>query len=129
MLRLAPLAALLVLLAAACGPPGPQVYSSSKTQACLTKQGYKVTPPPASDFVASTALGGSFRVKLAQNAVTVAFGDTVKNAAALDGVYRSVHAKNVGIDDVLRDQGNAVMLWHAHPSDHDLGVVQGCLKT
>lgn len=128
MLRLAPLAALVVLLAAACGPPGPQVYSNAKTRACLTQLGYKVTPPPAFDFVASTALGGSFRVKLARNNVTVAFGDTIKNAASLDGVYRSVHAKNVGIDDVLRDMGNAVMLWHAHPSDHDLGVVQGCLK-
>jgi hypothetical protein len=128
-LRLVPLAALVVLLAAACGPPGPKVYSSANTRVCLTKLGYKLSPPPASDFVASTALGGAFRVKLARNFVTVAFGDTIKNAEALDGVYRSVHAKNVGIDDVLRDMGNAVMLWHAHPSDHDLGVVQGCLKT
>jgi hypothetical protein len=120
---------LVVLLAAACGPPGPKVYSSAHTRACLAKLGYKLTPPPTSDFVASTALGGAFHVKLAHNAVTVAFGDTIKNAESLDGVYRSVHAKNVGIDDVLHDMGNAVMLWHAHPSDDDLGVVQGCLKT
>jgi hypothetical protein len=128
-LRLAPLAVLVVLLAAACGPPGPKVYSPAKSRSCLTQLGYKVTPPPASDFVASTALGGSFRVKLAKNFVVVSFGDTIKNADSLDTVYRSVHTKNVGIDDVLHETGNAVMLWHAHPSDHDLGVVQGCLKT
>lgn len=129
MLRLAPIAVLVVLLAAACGPPGPKVYSRAKSRSCLTKLGYKPTRPPASDFVASTALGGSFRVTLPRNFVTVSFGDTVKNADTLDAVYRSVHAKNVGIDDVLRNMGNAVMLWHAHPSDHDLGVIQSCLKT
>jgi hypothetical protein len=128
-LRLVPLAALVVLLAAACGPPGPKVYSTANTRACLTKLGYKLDLPPVSDFVASTALGGAFRVKLARNFVTVSFGDTIKNADSLDAVYRSVHTKNVGIDDVLREMGNAVMLWHSHPSDHDLGVVQGCLKT
>jgi hypothetical protein len=128
-LRFAPLAVLVVLLAAACGPPGPKVYSPAKTRACLTQGGHKLKPPPASDFVASTALGGAFRLKLAHNFVTVSFGDTIKNANALVAVYRSVHTKNVGIDDVLRQMGSAVMLWHAHPSDGDLGIVEGCLKT
>jgi hypothetical protein len=34
----------------------------------------------------------------------------------------------VGIDDVLRQQGNAVMLWHQHPSDADLATITDCLK-
>jgi hypothetical protein len=34
----------------------------------------------------------------------------------------------VGIDDVLRQQQNAVMLWHEHPSDADLSEITGCLK-
>ena len=33
------------------------------------------------------------------------------------------------IDDVLRRQGNAVMLWHVHPGDKDLATVTGCLKS
>jgi hypothetical protein len=90
-----------------------------------------VMPVPASDFVANTALGGAFRVKLPHNAVTVSFGDTVDNGTKLADAYRNVAGKNVraGIDDVLRTNGNAVMLWHAHPSDADLSLIQGCLKT
>jgi hypothetical protein len=127
-LRLAPLAALVMLLAA-CGPPGPKTYNEAKTRACFKTAGYRVTTPPAADFVASTALGGSFLVRLHNNFVTVSFGKDFANAQNLDDVYQSVHAKNVGIDDVLRMDGNAVMLWHAHPTDNQLGAVQGCLKT
>jgi hypothetical protein len=95
----------------------------------MVSEHLRVTAPPAVDFVATTALGGSFHVRFRDNAVTVSFGDTVKNAASLDQVYRSVRARNVGIDDVLRTNGNAVMLWHGHPSDGELALVQGCLKT
>jgi hypothetical protein len=117
------------LVAAACGKPSPKVYSDARTRACLQAQGVRLAPPPASDFVASTALGGSFRALLHRNFVTISFGSSVANATSLDHVYRTVHARNVGIDDVLRTQGNAVMLWHAHPSDTDLALLQGCLKT
>ena len=117
------------MLLAACGPPGPKTYSEAKSRACFVAGDLKVTAPPTTDFVASTALGGSFRVQLHGNFVTVSFGKDSANAQNLDDVYRSVHAKNVGIDDVLRMDGNAVMLWHAHPSDNQLGVVSGCLKT
>jgi hypothetical protein len=127
--RVVLLATVVALLVAACGPPGPKVYNEAKSRACVVAAHAKVVSPPASDFVATTALGGSFRVKLPHNAVTVSFGDTVKNAASLDQVYRNVHSSNVGIDDVLRTQGNAVMLWQSHPSDNDLALVQNCLKT
>lgn len=129
MRSLAVVLAAVALLASACGKPSPKVYSSAKSRACFRAQHVRIGPPPASDFVASTALGGSFRVHLNRNFVTVSFGDTVDNASSLDHEYRTVHARNVGIDDVLRTQGNAVMLWHAHPSDGDLALVQGCLKT
>jgi hypothetical protein len=128
-LRLSLLAATLVLLATACGPPGPKVYSEPKSRACAVGQGLRVSAPPASDFVANTALGGSYRIKLPANAVTVSFGSDVGNATKLATVYRNVHARNVGIDDVLRQQGNAVMLWQRHPRDADLALVEGCLKT
>lgn len=127
-LRLASLAAL-VLLLAACGPSGPKTYNDAKSRACFDAAGNKTTTPPASDFVASTALGGSFRVRLGKNFVTISFGKNPTNAQTLDNVYRSVHSRNVGIDDVLRMDGNAVMLWHAHPTDAQLGTVSGCLKT
>lgn len=117
------------LLAAACGKPSPKVYSAAHSRACFRAQHVRVGPPPASDFVATTALGGAFRVHLHRNFVTISFGDTVANAESLDHEYRTVRARNVGIEDVLRTQGNAVMLWHEHPGDDDLSLVQGCLKT
>src|SRR5581483_12191195 len=117
------------MVAAACGKPSPKVYSEIRSRACIRDQGIRVGPPPVSDFIASTALGGSFRARLHPNFVTVSFGDTLDDAQNLDSAYRRVHARNVGIDDVLRLQGNAVMLWHEHPSDDDLSLVQGCLKT
>ena len=36
--------------------------------------------------------------------------------------------RRAGLDDVLKRYSNAVMLWHAHPSDTDLALVTGCLK-
>jgi hypothetical protein len=127
--RIAILGALVALLAA-CGPPGPKKYSEAKSRACVAAQRVRVTAAPASDFVANTALGGSFHVRFpGKNAVTVSFGDTVDNATKLDNAYRQVAQKNVGIDDVLRTKGNAVMLWHAHPSDADLALIEDCLKT
>jgi hypothetical protein len=117
------------LVAASCGPPGPKVYNEAKSRACLVAAHVKIVRPPASDFIATTALGGSFRARVPHNAVTVSFGDTVANGTSLDDAYRNVHAHNVGIDDVLRTQGNAVMLWQQHPSDADLALVQNCLKT
>jgi hypothetical protein len=130
-LRALPFGILLVLFVAACGPPGPKTYDAAKTRACLVAAHVKVVPPPASDFVAHTALGGSFRANLPRNWVTISFGDTVDNAKNIDTAYRNVAAKNVraGIDDVLRTDGNAVMLWHEHPSDRDLVTVQNCLTT
>lgn len=127
-LRVCLLALLVVTVVVGCGPPGPKVYDTAKTRACLEKAG-QVGPPPSSDIVASTALGGSFAVKLPHNSVTIAFGDTVATGDNIDQAYRRFRARNVGIDDVLRQQGNAVMLWHVHPEDADLSLVQGCLKT
>jgi len=116
------------LLATACGRPGLKTYDATKSRACVASKAAHVGPPPASDFIASTALGGAFHVKLARNAVTVSFGSNPTNAQGLDDAYRNVHAKNVGIDDVLRMQGNAVMLWHQHPTDEQLALITGCLK-
>ena len=116
------------LLAAACGPPGPKTYSETKVRACVAGEHLRVSRVPSSDFIASTALGGAFHVDLGDNAVTMSFGSNPDNAKGLDAGYRSVHSHNVGIDDVLRTQGNAVMLWHAHPTDPQLALITGCLK-
>lgn len=119
----------LVLLVAACGKAAAPLYTKAATGACFTKAG--LTPRPVtgtSDFVANSATGGAFQVVLAANRVTISFGATADDAKNIDQAYRRFRSHNVGIDDVLRLQGNAVMLWHVHPEDADLATVTGCLS-
>lgn len=108
-----------------CGKNTP-TYALSKTSTCLRGTGAKLGGQL--DFVATTATGGAVRVRLHDNAVTIVFGQTQGDADNIDAAYRRFHASNVGIDDVLRRQGNAIMLWQQHPSDPDLATVTGCLK-
>lgn len=128
MKRLALTGCIVLACAVACGGGGTKLYTSAATKACLQKNGVRVRPAPASDFVANTATGGAFEAVLHGNRATVSFGETVADADNIDQAYRRFHAHNVGIGDVLRTQQNAVMLWHVHPTDDDLGAIGGCLK-
>ena len=112
-------------MAAACGSTS-HTYTAAKTRSCLVAKNFKISH--AVDFVASTATGGSFRTYFPNNDVTVAFGDSESDAANLDDAYRRFKAQNIGIDDVLYQNGNAVMLWHFHPTDADSATLTGCLR-
>jgi hypothetical protein len=124
--------AALALTASACGAAGGTsnaLYTKAATAACLSKAGIKVKPvTDTTDFVASSATGGALRVYPAGNEVTISFGAQLADATNLQQAYERFHSQNVGLSDVLRAQQNAVMLWHAHPSDDDLAQVTGCLK-
>jgi hypothetical protein len=114
-----------VAFLAGCGKDTP-TYTLKKTEACLRTKGVVLGGPL--DFVATTATGGAVRAQLRDNQLTLVFGLTKDDADNIDAAYRRFHSSNVGIDDVLREQGNAVMLWHEHPSDPDLALVTGCLE-
>jgi hypothetical protein len=62
--------------------------------------------------------------------VKVVFGETEGDAEQIQRAYERFAFSNVraGLPDVLRRQGNVVMLWHEHPQDGDLELVVGCLK-
>jgi hypothetical protein len=121
--------AVIALAASACGGSSPKLYTRAATSACLKNAGLTVTPvTDSSDFVASSATGGALQVIPKDNKVTISFGLTLDDANNIDQAYERFHAANVGLPDVLRTQQNAVMLWHAHPSDADLAKVTGCLK-
>lgn len=127
MKRIVLIAAPLVLLVAACGgPAGTSLHSLQKTRACLITKHVKLGGQL--DFVATTATGGAVQAHLPPNFVTIVFGQTVTDADNIYQAYHRFRGKNVGIDDVLRQDANAVMLWHEHPSDADLATVTGCLK-
>jgi hypothetical protein len=114
------------LLAASCGRPSAHLASPEATRSCLSKAGVRFGG--VLDFVATTATGGALKAHLPHNQVTIVFGKTEADASNIDDAYRRFHARNVGIGDVLHQQGNAVMLWRFHPSDSDLARVTGCLR-
>lgn len=123
----------LIVLAAVCALAGcggggsSHLYTAQKAKACL--RGLNVKIAPATDFVATTATGGAFRAVFPDNSVTMAFGATQDDANNIADAYRRFHAKNVGIEDVLRQDNNAVMLWHFHPLDASTTLIGGCLKS
>jgi hypothetical protein len=114
------------LVVSSCGRPGQHLASRERTRSCLTEAGVHVRGKL--DFVATTATGGALKAHLSGDAVTIAFGETVADASSIVDAYRRFHARNVGINDVLAQQGNVVMLWRLHPSTSDLALVIGCLK-
>jgi hypothetical protein len=125
------LIALLAVLAAGCGSDSTTTssYTLAASKQCFeTKLGIHRFPALTDDFVASTASGGAVRVRLSDNAVTVLFGQGPDEASNLADAYRRFHAKNVGVEDVLQTQGNAVLLWQIHPSATDDSKVKDCLK-
>jgi hypothetical protein len=114
------------LALSACGG-GKTTYALAKTTQCLkTKPGLTVRTKV--DFVASTALGGAVSILMKGNEVTISFGLDEAEAQRLDQAYRRFRGRNIGIDDVLRPKGNAVLLWEAHPTDQQLSTTDGCLK-
>jgi len=122
-------AVLAVVFLCGCGSGGTTIYTREATAACLTNAALHPKPvTEAADFVANSATGGAFSVQLTDNRVTVSFGQTLADADNIDQAYRRFKSTNVGIDDVLRRQGNALMLWHVHPQDNDLATITGCLK-
>jgi hypothetical protein len=118
-----------LVLAGCGGGSNGAAYNLAAAKSCAKKTlGVTLFPSIADDFVASTASGGAMRMHLADNDVTVLFGANDQEASNLADAYRRFHAKNVGIEDILRTDHNAVMLWQFHPSDADASAVSSCLK-
>jgi hypothetical protein len=119
---------LVALLAVSCGAQSIKLAKLDSTRPCLRAAGVPTDQNLGADFIAGTSTGGAFRAHFGKNFVTVVFSDSVEHADGINDAYHRFHAKNVGIEDVLRQQGNVVMLWHEHPSDADQAKLTGCLK-
>jgi hypothetical protein len=117
---------LLAALLAGCGGSSSHLYSLEKTKACLQKQPVRLGGPL--DFVASTATGGALKVHTNDNFLTIVFGKDVADANNINAAYHHFAAANVGVDDVLHQDENVVMLWHNHWSQDELDMIGGCLK-
>ncbi len=115
-----------LMLVAGCG--GQTTYSADKTRSCLKRAGVAVAGAPKDDFVASTADGGAFTARFRDNLVIISFGLDRAGAERIVRGYQRFRGKNIGLEDVLRPNRNAVMLWAAHPADAYLQTIEACLK-
>lgn len=120
--------ALLGLLAAGCGSGsgGGGLYARAAVEQCLKKHP-SVKIDHKLDFVASTATGGAFHAFLPDNSVTVVFGASLDDANNINQAYHRFHSENVGVDDIIRQDKNAVMLFQLHPSDANIASISTCL--
>ena len=120
------LGALFAAVLAGCGASSPHLFSLGKTKACLKTKPVRLGGPL--DFVASTATGGAVKVHTSDNFLTLVFGSSIADADNIAAAYRRFAAKNVGVNDVLNQDQNAVTLWHEHWSQADLDLITSCLK-
>jgi hypothetical protein len=124
------LLALLALLAAGCESE-PSVYKAEPTAKCLRGDGYRVTTEPAKlGVVEKNADNGGLIAFEPGNAVRIAFARNSDDALGVQNGFRRFVSKRVRphINDVMRTQKNAVLLWTVTPPIDELNKVYGCLK-
>jgi hypothetical protein len=124
------LVVLVCVLAAGCDTE-PSVYKAEPTAKCLRKHGYRVTTDRAKLGIveAHTANGGLLAFHPG-NAIRIAFGDSSDEAEGIKSGFRRFAPPKLKphIDDVIRIQKNAVMLWTVTPPQEQINEVFGCLK-
>jgi hypothetical protein len=116
---------------AGCGNPVHSHYSVSATAPCLSKLGYRVnTNADKLGLIESSAPAGALRASEPGNNVTIDFADDSKGATAISRAYHRFGPKKrrEHIDDVLRMQHNAVLVWEITPPQAEGTRVLGCLK-
>lgn len=118
----------LLVLAACSGDDPAALYLLPPTKACLQESDVRVSEEPP-DFVASTATGGSLRVRFADIRLTLLFGEDVAEAGRLDRAYRRFVQKGLPIDDVLKRDRNVVELWEFSPTIDHQDTLNRCLRS
>ena len=129
MRRVLPLVAV-ALLVAGCNSE-PSVYKAEPTAKCLRGNGFRVaTEGEKVGVVAAAAPNGGLRAFEPGNTVTIAFGESSDDALGIQRAFRRFAPKRLRphIDDVMRLQKNAVLLWTVTPPVEEMDKVFGCLK-
>jgi hypothetical protein len=118
------------LLVAGCSSE-PSVYKAEPTAKCLRGKGFRVTTDPEKiGVVAAAAPNGGLRAFEPGNTLTIAFGESSDDALGIQRAFRRFAPKSLRphIDDVMRVQKNAVLLWTVTPPAEEMDKVFGCLK-
>jgi hypothetical protein len=121
----------LALLVAGCGDTEPSVYKAESTAKCLRGQGYRATTDPSRvGVIAANAPNGGLRAFKPGNALTIAFGSDSDDAIGIEHAFRRFAPAKLRphIEDVMRTQKNAVLLWTVTPPLEEMNTVFSCLK-
>jgi hypothetical protein len=121
---------LLAILLAGCETE-PSVYKAEPTAKCLRTHSYEVTTDPQQlGVVEGHTENGGLIARHPGNAVRIAFGASSDDAPGIENGYRRFAPKKLKphIDDVMRTQKNAVLLWTVTPPQDEMDTVFGCLK-
>ena len=124
------LALVLAVVAAGCNTE-PSTYKAEPTAKCLRKHGYRVTTERAKlGLVEAHAENGGLLAFHPGNALRIAFGASDEDAVGIESGYRRFAPKKLRphIDDVIRTQKNAVLLWTVTPPQEEMDEVFACLK-
>ena len=125
----------LVVLALTCALAGCNPvhshYSVRSTAPCLSKLGYRVdTNADKLGVIESSAPEGALRASEPGNNVTIDFAEGGAGTVPIRRAYHRFGPKRrrKHIEDVLRSQHNAVLVWEITPPQAELTRVLGCLK-
>jgi hypothetical protein len=119
------------LFLAGCSSGEPSAFKAGPTATCLNGNGYRVTTDDAKvGILAANAPNGGLRANEPGNALTIAFGQNSDDAIQIAAAFKKFAPKRLKphIDDVMRTQKNAVLLWTVTPPQAELNKVVGCLK-
>jgi hypothetical protein len=119
------------LFLAGCSSGEPSTFKAGPTATCLKGKGYTVTTDdPRVGVIAANAPNGGLLANEPGNAVTIAFGESSDDAIQIAAAFKRFAPKKLKphIDDVMRTQKNAVLLWTVTPPQNELDKVFACLK-
>jgi hypothetical protein len=124
--------ALLALLAAGCGAQSSKPFTAAGTAGCLKKQGFTgVTQARAKiGFIAAFAEhGGVIGTASDGNRLTIAFAADEEGAKSTEAAFRNQASPfyKKRINDVMRADRNAVIVWTTAPTQQQIDTVESCL--
>lgn len=122
----------LIVLGAAYAIAGDDdLYAVEPTKSCLDDlDGVRTSTreQDIGDFIAESAVNGVVRVWLPVNQVAISFGESPQDAERTARAYARFSGSTINVQELLRTQQNAVMLWKDKPSQQDEKTVDACLS-
>ena len=119
------------LFLAGCSSGEPSAFKAGPTATCLKGNGYRVTTDDTKvGVIAGNAPHGGLLANEPGNALTIAFGENSDDAIQIAAAFKEFAPKKLQphINDVMRTQKNAVLLWTVTPPQDELNKVFACLK-